>query len=907
MVGCLAVLSAPGASAATQSTETVTIVMAENAPRIEALAAGELASGLGHLHPAVRFVVERLLPERGPAILLGSVPTNPSLREALGKTKLDTPESFLITTFKRGDRQLAAVVGADPPGTYYGACRLLEHLGYVFCLSYEGRPAASPDAFSYENWYWSDAPLVRHRIVFNWHNFLSGCSSWNLPDWQKWTAQSQKMGFNTIMVHAYGNNPMFTFHHNGVTKEVGYLPTTRIGRDWGNPHVNDVRRLPGGYLFDGAEFGADAAKVSGDERIAAAQSLMKGVFAAAAGRGMHVCFALDVDTTSSQPQEILRTLPDDTRFEVPLPEKKGARLWICNPDTPAGYAYYKAQIEALLTLYPQIDRLAFWIRNKGTPWLELQTADFPRAWQREYEAELARTPQVARLPQAPGRFALAKVMAAMQRAVQEIAPNKIELMAGSWGFDWLEGSDRFFPKELTFVPLDYQVIHGQSDIDAPASRALLQKISAHRPVVPIAWAQHDDGHYVGRPYTPPANFQQKLSEAHAAGFGIIHWMTRPLDLYFKSLARQVWKSTADEPLETTCRFVAAGTCGPSKADLVGGYLQQWLTTGPMFGRETTDAFIDRPFSAETVQEVLTGCRRRLALIELRNETMDPVLHLQLEYFRGMEQFCAEFYDAQGLYQISLEAAAHGDLARARAAIAQCHPEKVIDGYAHTAMHNGITRGEQGVLIAMALNWVPFVEAQRQAVGLTPARYCFGPTLHEPQAQGAGKFTFYADPLHRLWRCLGPRETGTTLFTINQSGLSPAVDSTLVELGRRGLESDHPLKLALRPITFDVKPLGDISPYNLAPGRYRVRLYLVEPQVVNKGERVFDITVSSDGVAPEAQPKPDRVDLIERVGKPHEVVELDYEVTVGTSGQIDLTLTPVHGSAVISAVIVQPLP
>jgi hypothetical protein len=56
-----------------------------------------------------------------------------------------------------------------------------------------------------------DTPLVNDRLVFNWHNFLSGCSAWNLADWNRWTDDSHKLGYNAIMVHAYGNNPMAGF------------------------------------------------------------------------------------------------------------------------------------------------------------------------------------------------------------------------------------------------------------------------------------------------------------------------------------------------------------------------------------------------------------------------------------------------------------------------------------------------------------------------------------------------------------------------------------------------------------------------------------------------------------------------------------------------------------------------
>ena len=122
-------------------------------------------------------------------------------------------------------------------------------------LTTRSRRKAEP--FSFSDWQLADKPLVRDRLVFDWHNFLSGCSTWNLPDWQSWIRQSQKMRYNAVMVHAYGNNPMVSFSFNGKTKPVGYLSTTVQGRDWSTMHVNDVRRLWGGEVFDQPAFGAD--------------------------------------------------------------------------------------------------------------------------------------------------------------------------------------------------------------------------------------------------------------------------------------------------------------------------------------------------------------------------------------------------------------------------------------------------------------------------------------------------------------------------------------------------------------------------------------------------------------------------------------------------------------------------
>ena len=156
-------------------------------------------------------------------------------------------------------------------------------------------------------WNVSDHPLVPTRLVFNWHNFLSGCSTWNLEHWQQWIAQSQKMGYNAVMVHAYGNNPMAGFEFRGMQKPVGYLSSTRVGRDWSTNHVNDVTRLWGGDVFDAPVFGSVAAIEGTDaERTDAAQQLMSDAFAYAERRGVDVYFAVDVDTTSANPQQLIQ-------------------------------------------------------------------------------------------------------------------------------------------------------------------------------------------------------------------------------------------------------------------------------------------------------------------------------------------------------------------------------------------------------------------------------------------------------------------------------------------------------------------------------------------------------------------------------------------------------------------------
>ena len=286
-------------AACTAPAATVPVVAPAGGP--EAVAAGDLSRALARVWTECTFPVVAAAPAEGAAIELA---VDPSL----------APEAFAVTVAAGGAR--ARVTAGSPAGVSHGVHALLEELGFGSYLTTDSDPPPRPGAPSFAGWTMADAPLAKERIVFNWHNFLSGCSSWNYDDWALWIDQSRRMRFNTVMIHAYGNNPMFTFAHHGVAKPAGFLTSTVRGRDWGTEHVNDVRRLAGGSVFSGPVFGADAALAPVDRRAEETQAMMKRVLAHAGASGMHVCFALDVDTASSNPQEVVLTLPESARFRL---------------------------------------------------------------------------------------------------------------------------------------------------------------------------------------------------------------------------------------------------------------------------------------------------------------------------------------------------------------------------------------------------------------------------------------------------------------------------------------------------------------------------------------------------------------------------------------------------------------
>ena len=540
----------------------------------------------------------------------------------------------------------------------------------------------------------------------------------------------------------------------------------------------------------------------------------------------------------------------------------------------------------MLQAYPQITRLVVWFRRGGTPWMELKVAEMPPRWQEEWRAEIARTPDAEKLWYAPQIFALGKVVRAFDRALKELGHERVRLAAGTWDFQFLAPCHRFFPPEVTLIGLDYSVLHERPQLGDAESRRVLREVAAQRPVIPVIWAHHDDGNYIGRPYTPFTEFSTRLADAQASGFGIIHWTTRPLDLFFKSHAEQVWTATKDRPLRATCDDMAARSFGSGTREALGEYLERWVSDAPKFARETTDFFIDRPLT--NVAQVVAGCRERQAILaRVDAGTLTPEQRDRLKYFQGLEEFIGDFYQTHDKFQRSQELWKAGDLAGARAALADCDPGKVIEAFARFSSRGGITRGEQGLVVSLNTRWLPHIIRHRQLLGLEAVRIKFGPTQHDPLAQLPGVFTFHFTPDHQVWECYGEEETGASVFT------APAVSE---EICRTGIESDQPLQLVLQPILARDNR-GKNKPAALPAGDYRLRLYLLDPVSTRAGQREFSVSVGGVNVE-------ERLDIFAASGGAGRVLERVWPVKLDRPGNVTVTLTPLIGKALICGVVLE---
>jgi len=310
--------------------------------------------------------------------------------------------------------------------------------------------------------------------------------------------------------------------------------------------------------------------------------------------------------------------------------------------------------------------------------------------------------------------------------------------------------------------------------------------------------------------------------SNSAGYGVIHWTTRPLDLFFKNVADQVWMGSENETLDVTTAEMAKKTFGAKAQELGKRYLLDWIYDGPAFGEETSDKFVNRGHVLDAANEAV-GAKARLELLgRMRPLVTEAAAREWVNYFADWEHYAEGVYAAQSALQKSEAALEAGDKATARREIEAARPESAIEEYAKAIRHGEMSRGEKGILITLNLRWLPYFEALRQATGLEPLRVEFAPTFHEPLAQGSGHYSFDFDATHHVIEVLGSQELGVDVQVFDGDAECPS-----------GVQVKAPVALAV----------GGLGGTPLR-GSYRMTLKLEGKVQVEAGEARMDVTPDS---------------------------------------------------------------
>ena len=781
-----------------QATEKniVDILISIKAGPQEKKAADQLCEHLKVIYPTYRFFVTTVSNKSNKTIRIG-LPGYFAVGNPVLKVIPLQNEAYVIRSY---DKNNVVIVSPSPKGLFNAVYSLLEKLGYGFYLSYDVKPVPKVE-LSFNEWELSDLPLQSERLVFNWHNFLSGCTGWNYEDWCSWIDQSAKMRFNTIMVHAYGNNPMFSFEYNGLKKDVGYLTTSISGRDWGAQHIKDVRTLPGGQIFSDTVFGSSAAMVPDQQRSVAATGLMAKVFKHATERAMKINFAIDVDTWSANPKNIIESLPAECRIKLKEQD-------IVNPETPDGYKYYKEQVKSLLTSYPQISTITVWVRHESSLWrLNIKPGQFPASWLSEWNSVIAINPGVENDKYAASTFAISKIIIAYQKALKDIKRDDVNLAFGSWKWDFLTAASVFMPKNCTLIPLDFNIV-----FDSDNSKKILSKIGNSHKVIPVVWAHHDDHRYVGRPYTPYKDFNKLLKERNTAGFGIIHWTTRPMDLYFKSLANQVWSRSENENIDATISDYNQSVFGLKQVALKE-YMLEWLTNGPMFGRETGEHFFDLGKSGEKFESnevTIKRINKRINILDgIDKSSLSEMGKKMADFYLLTEKFYMSLFQNKEKFSNAYDLLARNNIDSAKLILQTVTPEKTIELYTNASTIMSITPGEKALIISLGTRWLPDFVNLKQRARMMDVSYKFEETHHDALAQWPGTHTYFIDDKKTIWSCLGQKEVKAGVvgyFTREEAGELPANSLSYLKLTN----------------SFTI-PLVTIGKNMLAPGKYRLSI------------------------------------------------------------------------------------
>ncbi|MBC7889863.1 MAG: hypothetical protein H7Z13_18460, partial [Ferruginibacter sp.] len=288
--------------------------------------------------------------------------------------------------------------------------------------------------------------------------------------------------------------------------------------------------------------------------------------------------------------------------------------------------------------------------------------------------------------------------------------------------------------------------------------------SQQRRIIPVFWAQHDDFAYIGRPYQPFQKLASRFKSLNIADFGIIHWTTRPLDIYFKNTMEQLWSNTADQALIKTAGRYCNAVFGAQSKNFYN-YINEWLKEAPIFGRETTNYFITK--TLKTAQEVIKQSAFRYTLLQSIDATrLTPKVSNVVSYYKHYEKFIQSYHLANMRFDSSVTLLRNNQVEKAKQIMSGNLAKESILHFSQAIKYNGPDKGEMGLLVSLNTRWYPYILAQQQLLGLAPVSYIFNQTVHESLAQEGGSFTFAFDKHGLLSKVLGEQETGLTYFEGN---------------------------------------------------------------------------------------------------------------------------------------------
>jgi hypothetical protein len=358
------------------------------------------------------------------------------------------------------------------------------------------------------------------RGTLPWHNFLSGPTAWNEPEYRAYLDELQQHGLNFVGFHCYTGGaeryapyvePMIRVKYRDVLPEAGF--DTSLTARWGyRPLALRDFVFGTSHLFpsypEAEAFGADCALnvPSNEQRYAQAQALMRKVMEMAHARGIQVAMGFEFGV---HPPELASIVPPDSRIP-------GAML--PDPTHPANIEILQSELEDVLRAYPGVDWIWLWLHEHS---MFVAQPELSGRFRELYEREKANFGDAKEHDVFTGVWSLAQIRQVHEYLARR-SPNT-KLVIGGWGGGpqlppVLRGLDRALPTNIVFSCLN-------SGSHAP----VLAEIASHRQTWSIPWFESDGSLWHLQLRAGSVSAQVKAAYVdHLAGVVGIHWRTEEI-------------------------------------------------------------------------------------------------------------------------------------------------------------------------------------------------------------------------------------------------------------------------------------------------------------------------------------------------------------------------------------------
>lgn len=453
----------------------------------------------------------------GTTVVLSTDP-NSALELGLDQDALGGEGYAIRTSSRQSGAVVVNVIARNPVALLYGVYALVEEMGVGFWLGGDSFPDRDDPAAGTipQNWNVTHRPVFAIRGHMLHYNFLVGCTTWGLSDYQFFFDQVARARCNLLLIHWYDAEPGAASLDRGEYVSGG-AATSSVIPNWGAlaPLKTSDYSFGTGEFFDEEIFASPMAETARDviEEIHESERVFAQATSYAKDRGVRVAAG----------------------FEAP----RG-----CPTDDLVRRRFIE-RVEQFLNRNPDADYFALWNHESGgcvgTPAPAAGSAsDELYQRHREHFAYLGAPERIWEAIRF-GRFAQIA-----HEVMRRISPEKKFVVVG-WGGDrWMLfadfciGYDTFLPRDVVFT------CHDNIDASlAPSVSAAWGQLPPERERWAMPWAESD----LSDCWTKQPIVEQLGTLAPDAlakgcqGFLLLSWRVRDIEEEAGFMARFAWDST----------------------------------------------------------------------------------------------------------------------------------------------------------------------------------------------------------------------------------------------------------------------------------------------------------------------------------------------------------------------------